>query len=335
MTDDPSSPGSWAEVLTAMTHPADPEPTVHGVLTCLDDNGPVPVGFTAFEPVTPTYLGAIEPGRTRWRVWRDGARVRIENAAGEPVLICDGTWVWRFDGDPAPLRDNASTVHYFGSAARLLLRRSPNEFAGDDFTTPTGPVGVTTFLGRPAWTVELAPPPRKPYPIQLVVDRATGIVLQQRSDSAGTVLDEWSELTVGAELDDALFGWAGPVRTRADEQQRLRARREAEAEAQREWFARTVTREPLSIEARFEIAVETVYRHDDRTGAFEASLRGFPNHAMLARRPQSALSWELGWSGHVERWTDGGYDWALRIDGVSPTPESLARFRRQLSGNPA
>lgn len=48
--------------------------------------------------------------------------------------------------------------------------------------------------------VELAPPEHKAYPIQLVVEAQTGIVLEQRNEGFGTV-DVWVEFVVGDVLD--------------------------------------------------------------------------------------------------------------------------------------
>lgn len=72
-----------------------------------------------------------------------------------------------------------SGVLYFGPGDVLIRTRSANEWTGSDFTRPTDrPVREIDFLGRHCWEVELAPPSYKPAPIQLVVDVATGTVLE-------------------------------------------------------------------------------------------------------------------------------------------------------------
>jgi hypothetical protein len=115
------------------------------------------------------------------RVWRDGTRARIEEPDGTPNLIVGDDTCWRFEPDhEAPTASPARAVHYAGSGTQLLTRRNANEFTGDDFTRRTGPVAATRFPGRSAWTVELAPPEHKPYPIQLVVDAETGVILPER-----------------------------------------------------------------------------------------------------------------------------------------------------------
>ncbi|NEW26536.1 hypothetical protein [Nocardia cyriacigeorgica] len=332
MTDDPQHP-SWARVLDAMVREAGTEPPIHGVIASADP-APGGAGWVSFAgQQRPTFVGATGPDRTLWRVWRHGARIRVENQDGHPLVLSDGVRSWRFDtpGEP-PLEDDASAVRFIGSAVRLVVRRSANDFVGDDFTRPTGPITTTVFLGRPAWAVELGPPPHKPFPIQLVVDQETGLVLQQRNDDAGLVSDEWIELSVGAPIDDDVFSWPGPVRTRADEQRRMRERALERQRQHREWFARTVTPEPLSIQVDVPLDIETVHEFDEATGAFTASLGRPPFWSMLARRPRSAEPWELGWAGSVHRWSTAEFDWALRVDGAEPTAQSLARLRELLGG---
>ncbi|MGQ0631291.1 MAG: hypothetical protein ACT4P1_09625 [Sporichthyaceae bacterium] len=120
------------------------------------------------------------------------------------LIVGDDT-CWQLErGHNDPITKPASSVHYFYGGTELLRRRGAEDFLGDDFTRPTGPVGSTVFPGRPAWTVELAPPPHKPHPLQLVVDAETGIVLQERNDGFGSV-DEWVEFVVGEIFDEGLF----------------------------------------------------------------------------------------------------------------------------------
>lgn len=138
------------------------------------------------------------------------------------------TTCWQFDRNhETPLASPRTALRYAGSGTELLTRREPSAYTGDDFARPTGPVGGTTFLGRPAWTVEPAPPPHKPHPIQLVVDAETGIVLQQRNDGFGTV-DDGVEFVVGEHLDPALFTWDGPTRSADDQHAEFEARWEAD-----------------------------------------------------------------------------------------------------------
>ncbi len=167
---------------------------------------------------TPEDIGLmVEEEPVLTRAWRSGRRVRLERPDGRPSLIVGGESCWQFRGDdPVPVISPSSAGAYQGNGTQLLHRRDSNDFIGDDFTRPTGPVGTTTFLGRQAYTVELAPPAHKPFPIQLVVDSETGLVLQQRNDGFGSV-DEWAEVELGEQLDEQLFRWQGPSRSEADE----------------------------------------------------------------------------------------------------------------------
>ena len=100
-------------------------------------------------------------------------------------------------GDWFPIPDD------FEFGARRLGR---DRWSGDDFTRPSGPAREVRFLGRSAWEIELAPPPRKPHPMQLIVDQQTGLVLREGNAAFGT-FTEWTSLDLTAELPDDLFVW--------------------------------------------------------------------------------------------------------------------------------
>ena len=276
------------------------------------------------EPPEPPDPADQEPVLTR--VWRSGRRVRLERPDGRPSLIVGDERCWQFRGDdPVPVESPNRAVIYQGNGTQLLHRRVAGEYTGDDFTRPTGPVGETTFLGRPAYTVELAPPAHKPFPIQVVVDRETGLVLQQRVDEAGSV-DEWIEFVVGEEADERLFHWDGPTRSEADE--RAEQEREWQADlAQRvEWFRANVAALPLRLELDLSVLVHA-YEPD---GSFEASI-GESHLGSLARRPSSEADWQLGWSEVQHRWSENGWDWALSIHDAQLTEAGLASLKHALS----
>lgn len=209
------------------------------------------------------------------------------------------------------------------------MRRDSNEFAGDDFTRPTGPAGATTFLGRAAWTIELAPPARKPHPMQLVVDADTGVILQQRNDAYGSV-DEWVEFVVGEPLDSHLFRWDGPTRSAQDQRAVRDAEHEADGQRRRRWFADNVTARPLRVE--LDVPVWWVHEYDDDTGAFQASLGTDPT-GLLARRPTSPEPWELGWSEVGYRWSSRGWDWAVTFHSARLTDAGLQALKEQLDND--
>src|SRR5882757_495114 len=192
---------------------------------------------------------------------------------------------------------------------------------------PTDRVGATTFLGRTAWTVELAPPRHKPHPIQLVVDSETGLVLQQRNDGFGSV-EEWVEFVAGEALDPALFAWTGPTRSAEDQRAEWGAREDADLAARRQWFNDNVTGSQLRVEVDL---APFVHEHDEQTGAFQASL-GENHGGILARRPRSSEPWDLGWSETQHRWSTGRWDWALTFYGdQQPTASSVEALKQQLA----
>ncbi|HEX8079686.1 MAG TPA: hypothetical protein VF557_05715 [Jatrophihabitans sp.] len=259
------------------------------------------------------------------RAWRSGRRVRLERPDGRPSLIVGERSCWQFRGDdPVPVESPSSAVAYQGNGTQLLRRRKAGEFTGDDFTRPTGPVGQTTFLGRDAYTVELAPPAHKPFPIQLVVDGETGLVLQERNDGYGSV-DEWAEIVVGEQLDDGLFRWQGPSRSEADERAEHEREWQADLAQRTDWFRANVTPLPLRLELDLSVHVH-VYEPD---GSFEASI-GESHLGMLARRPSSGQDWQLGWSEVQHRWSSDGWDWALSIYDEAVTEAGLARLKQAL-----
>lgn len=324
-------PPSWVALLTLMVH--GPDATLRGAIRSREAaEGEESEGWFAWgRENIPVFAGARSnaPDDAAGRpllVWRDGVRVRIEEADGSVNLIADESTCWQFElAQDVPVATARRNLRYRLGGTELLARRTAEEFAGDDFTRPTGPVGSTTFLTRPAWTVELAPPRHKPHPMQLVVDAETGIVLQQRIDGFGGV-KEWTGLVVGEPLDPALFTWTGPSRSRRDEQAAHRAEHRADLARRLDWFTANVAATPL----RVEVAVEPfVHEYDERTGAFQASL-GDGDLGLLARRPRSDKPWRLGWSAPAHRWSTVRWDWALGFPDAQPTPEGIAALKRQL-----
>jgi hypothetical protein len=337
MVDD--QPPSWVHLLTLMVHgPAlgmgmgtAAEPTVRGAIRSRPaPEDAVGFGWVGYARQAPPVFTGMRPGvddhlnGPPLRVWRDGAKIRIEEPDGRPNLIVGDELCWRFDAEhDTPVVSATAGVRYAGSGTHLLGRREPREFADFDFTRPNGPVGETTFLGRRAWTVELAPPRRKPHPMQLVVDAETGLVLQQRNDGLGSV-DEWVEFVVGEHLDEQLFAWAGEARTEDDEQAAQLAEHEADMARRQDWFIANVAALPIAVELTLPVHV---HAYDD-SGGFQASL-GERHHGSLARRPHSDAAWELGWSDDATFWSDERWDWAVSLrDQLTPT--GLEALKRQL-----
>ena len=324
-------PPSWVELLTLMVHPPAPEPTVRGAIRSNPgtdesrkyiaysrtghDSDPVIAGAGAT-------ASADEPPLI-W-VWRDGAKVRLENSGGSPSLIVGEEHCWQFGPSrEIPVVSPSHAVRYLLSGTNLVTRRDPNEFAGTDFTRPTGPIGEAIFLNRRAWTVELAPPKRKPYPIQLVVDAETGLILQERNDDFGSV-DEWVEFVVGEEFDDALFTWTGPAISEEVERAERDAEHEADLARRRSWFEANVAPMPLRVELSLPVLVN---HYDEATGEFVATL-GNGHIGTIARRPHA----EGPTDEHTvtAAWSDGRWDWTVSLFQDRLTEAGLEALKRQL-----
>jgi hypothetical protein len=331
---DAESP-SWSVLVSLMVHGPDVEPTVRGAIRSVDgtDESRGHVGFLHPEgDPDPVFAGSgtgtrSADGESLVRVWRDGPRVRVEEPDGSPNLIVGDGASWSFDRiHDEPLKSLRAKVQYGFRGTGLLWRRDAEGFLGHDFTQPTGPIGASTFLGRPAWTVELAPPASKPYPMQLVVDAETGLLLQRRNDGFGTV-DEWVEFVVGEEFEPSLFVWDGPSRSEADEQAARMAEHDADMARRRAWVAENVSAQPLRVELDVDIQL---HWWDGATGAFEASIAD--GEGSLARRPVSADPWEShGWREHQHTWSDDRWDWELTMRSMALAPGALEAIKRQLS----
>lgn len=147
-------------------------------------------------------------GVLSFRVFRRGRLVRCEDLSGAVVYIAGVQTVWQRDAsgtlDVSSREDDWFSIpDDFEFGAR---RPDADRWDGDDFTHPTGPPREVSFLGRPAWEIELAPPARKPHPMQITVDKATGLVLREGNAALG-VATEWVSLEFDSELSDDLFVW--------------------------------------------------------------------------------------------------------------------------------
>jgi hypothetical protein len=249
------------------------------------------------------------PGQGRHRYLEERLRVRLRGDLARREFL-DGRlmsiagretlWVWEH-GHDVPTAFPRVTTMWGWPDSELTARREMRDWRGDDFTKAVAAPMATTFLGRDAWRVDLLPPPHKPFPLTLVVDAVTGLVLRQSNDGFGTVT-EWEELELDVELPDELFEWHGPSAPPPDH----RADRDRDMASRRAWLATQGIR-PFSVTLPAELFV---HEWDD-DGAFQASLE-VGLHASVARRPQSAEPWDHGmhWP-HMESWTHGGWDWVL------------------------
>lgn len=246
-------PPSWVHLLTLMVH--GPDLPVHGMLRSIGEDEYSEIDWIASRPQDmPAFAGL-----------RGGAA--SGSAAEDPVRVWwDGTcWQWE-PGNDVPWVIPRQLLRLGPGPLELLERRVAEDFLGDDFTRPAGPVGVTTFLGRLAWTVELAPPPHKPYPMQLVIDAETGLRLQQRNDGFGT-REEWLAVERPDTFDPALFRWEGPVRERVVLFDDSGADHERDMAVRRTWFAADGGPLPLPMEISVDVHVHQ--REDDHRWTIE------------------------------------------------------------------
>lgn len=269
-------------------------------------------------------------------VWRDGPRLRVDSTDGAPLFRTDGRTAWDFRrdaGQPDSRQvDERWGPPYHGPHQFLLSRGRMDWLGGDDFTRPAGPVTEEEFAGRRCWSVELAPPPRKPDPIRLWVDAESGQILGFRNEIAG-IGAEFTEVAVGEELDPGLFAWDGPAITPEERQRILREEVRAIEERQQRWFAENVTSRPLRTRGGVDFAPQYVHA-DPATGAFDA---GDSGRIMLARRPRAAEQWTPNWGEAVTYvWSTSGWDWAAGVEpGQGLDADAVADLQEGLhSGEP-
>ena len=259
---------------------------------------------------------------SRLRVFKRGDLARREWSDGRPLGIhgAETLWVWEA-GERVPTAFPRRTAAWSWPDSALTERRDLDGWQGDDFTRPAAPPVPTRLLGRPAWQVTLRPPGHKPFPLTLVVDAATGLVLSQRNDGFRSVV-EWEELELDVDLPDDLFGWTGQVRSPRDH----RAEHEAEMARRRGWLERNGVG-PLHLA----LPVELMLHEQDDDGGFHASLHAGIDGSVVRRR-HSDEPWEtsMSWP-HMYRWTDGGWDWWLGSE-AALSDEVLADVKMQLRG---
>jgi hypothetical protein len=301
---------AWIEVLKAMVD--GPHPPVQGVIA---RSGQVESGIYSYSgDIAPVYIAGVDD----LQVWRDGAKVRVETMAGDPVVISNGEAVWRFSHrEQYPVRGEAREMAFMGPGKELLITRPAKDWVGDRWTTPTGPVKDVDYLGRPCWSVELAPPRGKePFARQLIVDQRTGAVVQQRVDAAGTAVS-FIEFTAGIPIDPAMFIWSGEtsvpdVYRRTDFKSVQTPSLGMRTDEQQQWFRDHVTDKQLSVPVTLDLHVLKLRSHHD-DGSFDATIGDWPL-GRLARRPRSTEEWNLEWDipvGHA--WTTEGFDWAVGL----------------------
>ncbi len=266
-------------------------------------------------------LSDEEPGEVRfWHGVPDRWRVEDERGvrhvtAGQRQLVRGG------DG----LEDMTGTGISFGQhhPRYLFGVRRGHDVEFDwlrDFPDPHGPAEPVEVAGRRAW--EFAMPAvahkraRKPYPLRVTVDDATGTVLRLAIPEAGFLV-ELTELAVDVELPAEVFDWEGPVSTRHLEER-------AERERARRWLDET----PPPVPRWWPRGLG--YHGGDgdpATGAYRVLLET-PDFPELSRWPAGTpmpSDWDHRHGRrHVHRWHDVRWEWALAVD-EPLTEEELAR----------
>ncbi len=266
-----------------------------------------------------------EPAHTD--VVLDGPRVRLSGSRGAPWLVTDGVTTWeRFENEMVASPFDGH--EWCGDGSELAARRSEQDIDLFDFGTPIGPITRLSYLDRDAWSLRFAAPAHKPCDMQVVVDAATGLVLEKRFGDYS--LTRWTGVRVGEPVQDEVFVWSGPVVTGQELVDRdRREHRAAMAEADA-WFAANVTSQPLLWDGE-PVGVRVMGVEGD--GGFTASLSDGLDGS-IARRPRDEAWWNLGWARVSARWSDGQWDWALSLWGWSdPDPradEQVAAVRRWL-----
>lgn len=307
----------WTQLVVLMALGNGPDPTMRGIVVHTEPS-PCDEG----EPADFEVDG--EPYRLRseqLRVFKRGSLARRERLDGTPISIhgADTVWTWR-EGETAPIAHPARTMFFGGPDDALTRRRALEDWQGDDFTRPTGPAVPTTFLGRRAWQVDIAPPAHKLFPLTLAIDAATGLVLSQRN-SGWRSATEWVELELDADLDDELFTWSGPTRPQHDH----RAEHEREMAKRRDWLAQQGIRD-VTVELPIDMWLNEW--HDD--GSFHATLQ-VAWHGSVVRRPNSDEPWDdnLNLPFRYE-WSSGGWDWLVGTEDEL-TDQQLDRVKRSFS----
>jgi hypothetical protein len=153
----------------------------------------------------------------------------------------------------------------------------------------------------------------------LLVDAATGLVLQQRNDGFHSVA-EWEELELDVVLPDELFVWEGRTQQPPDR----RAEHEADMAQRQQWLeSHGMTALTLTLRSQL------MLHEQSADGTLHASLQAGLNGS-LARRPRSDEPWDIrmNWP-HMRRWASTHWDWSLGTN-EPLTEELLAEIQQQL-----
>jgi hypothetical protein len=134
------------------------------------------------------------------RLAAQAQRLRVATLQGQwRTARATGTFAYRSPHQWVTLAEHGGLSEDYDVRRTLLP-----EFERGDYCTPAGPVRQVEHSGRPAWQVDLVPPPHKRGLLTLVLDRETGLLLKEENATGGH-LEELFGLSVDAALDDAVF----------------------------------------------------------------------------------------------------------------------------------
>lgn len=312
---------SWPELVVLMGFGDGREDTLSGLLRVREVN-PVWDDWEGDEPVEqhPT-LGRVLVHESALRIARRGNLVRVSRPDGRVSAIFGAETSWFCeDGSDTPVAHDAHTSSFGWAGAEFIRRLPPSRWEGTDFTKLTGPITETEYLGRPAYAFELAPPPHKPYPLQMIVDAETGLVLRKANRDFGSY-EEWVEIDFNPELPNELFVWDGPTRPPRD----WEAEHAAEEADRQAWLDSRGLVVELAIHPELRL-----HERDDETGEFHLSIDVSVHGALIRRPVADPLPDDGRHYPHVYRWSDGRWSWVLST--TAPIAETqLALLKVQLA----
>jgi hypothetical protein len=316
----------WADLLDLMAGDGSPL-HVRGAIRTTAHHGTFAFASSTDDPAIIAGLRLrSHPDRHRepLQVWWSGRRLRLEEPDGTVELIANEKRCYQFVNDAdQPVTGRRRALQLMLNGTELLTRRQAAGWR-DTGAQPAGPITATTLLGRAAWAVTVVEQHGEEA-WQLVVDAATGLLLQRRNPRQGGV-DEWVELSLVDGFDDDLFSWAGPTRSSVEWEAAQQAAGQDRWNRAAQWFAANVPTTPLRITVDVQLQVHHV---DEATGAFSA---GLGHLGLVARRPHSYTRWDEHWAATTpHRWRSDRWDWALLLHNVEATPDSVAALKRHLS----
>ncbi|SDD25401.1 hypothetical protein SAMN05444580_103437 [Rhodococcus tukisamuensis] len=320
---------AWIQVLVTMVD--GPTTPVDGIVrTHHNSDEPIKVPTISYGE-KPVVVG-LDPDGVR--VIRAGRKTRVEALTGELVFLTDGETAWHFHDDPSrPRRTPLERVHIAGPGKQLLITPPTGHWVRGNYARPTRPVEDVEFLGRPCWSVELAPRrPDKPS-VRLIVDADSGAVLAEHT---GDGIDgaAFEQATFGAPADPAVFTWNGPIETDDDSRGKMVAAAETRRRQTYDWFRENVSAADLHVPVLHDLTPQWIRIDDEATGAFSAGFGGGEGDGYMARRPRSSEPWNLAWYGEAAAaWSTADFDWACHVFRGTLHPEGLSLLQRRLHPN--